>query len=539
MTTARTTGEAAFGGPLVRLLQLLRRRKLWIVVPPLVLVALAVAHSSSQSTLYRGEANVLLSRVNLQSLLNNQTVVGISGDQVFRIQKTQASLARSPVVAERTLDAANVTDITPEELLDRTTVEPDRAEDLLHFQVEDADKDRAQQLSEEFARQYVVYRQELDTAAIRTATRQIRRTLAGLDATDPDTSRLRASLRATDQELMTLKTLQSGNATYVRDDSHASKVRPTPVRDGVLAALLGLVIGVGLAFLREALDTRVRTAEEAGAILGLPFLGYLSPPPKRSRLRMLENPYSPTAEAFRKLALNVQFANLGRPGSGVKGYRAHTIMVSSAVPEEGKSTTIADLALTLARSSRRVALVDFDLRKPTLHTLFELEKGRGVTHVALGANSLSEVGQPIDLRLGENNDGELVVFQAGTLPPNPGEFLESNEVADLIAELKAEYDYVLFDSPPILVVGDPLTLSRQVDGIFLVVRIGSTTRAVLREVRRLMEVSGASALGFAVTGSDRWLKAYGVKPYTYGNAEVLAGDGSAAADPAPERVRSE
>ena len=538
-----TTNDAGAGGSLVRLVELLRRRKLLVFLPPLVLLALALVHSSLQSAAYRGQADVLLSRVNLQSMLNKQAVVGITADQFFQIQSTQASLAKSPIVAQRVLAAAHVTDMSARQLLAKTTVVPDRAKDFLHFQVEDPSPTQAQRLSETFAQQYVLYRQELDTAAIQGARAEIRQTLKALSPKDPNTRSDRESLTVTDQELMTLGALQSGNATYVQDDTQVAKVQPTPVRDAVLAVLLGLIVGVGLAFLREALDIRVRTPEEAGDILDLPFLGYLPPPPKaragRSPLRMLENPESPAAESFRKLALNLEFTKLGP--------KAQTIMISSAVIGEGKSATIADLAVTLAQSSRRVALVDLDLRRPTLHALFGLKQDWGITDVALGHRSLSEVGEVIDLRPSESprfrhdGSGELVLYPAGTPPPNPGAFLDGAEVMNLIEGLKDEFDYVLFDAPPLLEVGDPLTLSKRVDGVFLVVRIGSTNRAVLRELKRVIQNARASVLGFAVTGSGDWLKSYGLDGYAhgYGKPAHKAGAATALAERDRESVTSE
>jgi polysaccharide biosynthesis transport protein len=527
MTNTDAFADTALG----HLLRVVRRRKLLVVAPVLALVGLALWHSSSQSALYRGEADVLLGRANLQSLVNNQPVIGITGDQFFRIQSTQASLAKSPPVAERVLAQNGVRDMTAQQLLGRTEVVPDRSKDLLHFRVEDGNQGRAQRLSEAFAKQYVVYRQRLDTAAISAARHRIQAALTRLDPKDPDARTTRSSLAATDRDLLKLATLQSGNASYVQDDVQAAKVRPTPARDLILAGLLGLVLGVALALVREALVAKVRTPDEAGELLGIPFLGYL-PPPRRARrgrsaLRMFQDPNSRAAEALRKLALNLEFANLSPKGGA--------IVVSSALAGEGKSTTIADLAVTLARSSRRVALVDLDLRDPRLHTLFQLPSGAGITDVAVGTRWLDEVRHDVDLWPGQatdlrpSGDGELAVFPAGTLPPNPGEFVSSAEVRKLIDRLREQFDYVLVDAPPLLSVGDTLTLTSRVDAMFLVVRIGSTKRAALRELRRVLQSAPVSVLGFAATGSRAGWKASGVSAHGYGVEHRRARNGNGAA----------
>jgi capsular exopolysaccharide synthesis family protein len=538
-----TSDEASAGSSLVSLLRLLRRRKVLVFLPPLVLLAFALAHSFSQSALYQGQADVLLSRVNLQNSVNNQSVVGITADQFFQIQSTQAALAHTPLVARRVLAQAHVTDLTPRQFLDRSEVVPDRAKDLLHFRVRDRSASRAQRLSQIFARQYVAYRRELDTAPFRTASARILQTLKGLN---PNDRSFIQSLTGKEQELRTLEALQSGNAVQVPTSANVSKVQPRTTRDAIIAVLLGLFAGVGLAFLREVLDTRVRTPEEVGHILHLPFLGYLQPPPKapagQGKLTMLESPNSPDAESFRILALNLQFTNLVA--------KARSIMISSAVDAEGKSVTISNLAVALARSGNQVALADFDLRKPTLHTLFGLGQHGGVTDVILGHKTLGEIGNRIELnsdadasRPQSGGDGGLMVFPAGTLPPNPGEFLSSAELGVVIRGLRGAYDYLLLDAPPLLPVGDPLNLSTRVDAMFLVTRFGVVRKPVLRELERVLKNAPVSLLGFAATGSGAWLKSYGYE-LSYGyerplGATTTADSGARAPMPAdPERATS-
>src|SRR5581483_9269843 len=162
--------------------------------------------------------------------------------------------------------------------------------------------------------------------------------------------------------------------------TEAAQVAPRPLRNGVLGLLLGLVLGVALAFLRDELDTRVRTSDEVARVLELPLLARLAEPPRRlrgkTRLVTVERPHGPHAEAFRMLRTNFDCVNLDRG--------ARMLMVTSALQGEGKSTTTANLAVALARSGKHVLLVDFDLRRPTIARFFDLEGKTGVSDVVLG-----------------------------------------------------------------------------------------------------------------------------------------------------------
>jgi Mrp family chromosome partitioning ATPase len=317
----------------------------------------------------------------------------------------------------------------------------------------------------------------------------------------------------------------------VRRAEEAERVQPRPLRNAVLGLALGVVLGVGLAFLWEALDTRVRSAEDIARALGLPFLGRLPAPPKKlrqeARLVMLAQPSGVHAEAFRVLRTNLDFARLDREAS--------TLLVTSAVEEEGKSTTAANLAIALARAGQRVALVDLDLRKPFMDRFFDLHGIPGITQVALGQATLDEALAPIAIDGAERRRGRLLgpidvvhltsangnhpdrgslqVLAAGPLPPNPGEFVSSRRLEGLLRELQARVDTVLIDSPPVLRVGDALTLSARVDGIVLVTRVNVLRRAMLAELKRLLGAAPSPVLGLVVTGADE------EEGYSYGYAD--------------------
>jgi capsular exopolysaccharide synthesis family protein len=187
------------------------------------------------------------------------------------------------------------------------------------------------------------------------------------------------------------------------------------------------------------------------------------------------------------------------------------MMVTSAVESEGKSTTIANLAVAMARAGRRVCLVDIDLRRPYVANFFGLVGAAGLTDVALGHIGLDRAlhtiavveGGPLPAGAhGISNEPTLDVLPSGPLPPNPGEFIESQALAAILQDLRLRYDVVLVDAPPMLSVGDPLALSNRVDGIVLIARMKIFRRPMANELRRAIGAARARVLGVIVTGAE-------------------------------------
>jgi Mrp family chromosome partitioning ATPase/capsular polysaccharide biosynthesis protein len=485
--------------------------------------------------LYEASADVLLSHQDLASTLTGTQNPNVA-QAADRVAETQARLARVRPVATRTLKAAGVTDETAAEFLANSGVSATPNADLLEFRVTDKQPARAVRLATEYARQFTIYRRRLDTGTIVQARKDVRAQINRLKATGKDNSPLYAGLIGKDQQLATMAALQSSNAYVVQTADNAAKVQPRPVRAGVMAGVIGLVLGIGLAFLLEALDTRVRSATEVGERLGLPLLARLPEPPRRIRsangLVMMDDPAGHEAEAFRVLRTNLDFVNLTTG--------ARTIMITSAVEGEGKSTTVANLAVALARAGRRVVLVDLDLRRPFLDHFFRLP-GPGVTEVALGHARLDEALTPIAIDASTNGaangaDGRsrddlapvlaralrqrpsgdektadsaaengahmLELLPSGPLPPNVGEFMGTPALADILAQLRERADVVLIDTTPLLHVGDAIALSAKVDAVLVVTRLNLVRRPVIAELVRVLESCPAAKLGFVLAGAE-------------------------------------
>lgn len=198
----------------------------------------------------------------------------------------------------------------------------------------------------------------------------------------------------------------------------------------------------------------------------------------RDRLISHFNPKSPIAEAYRQLRTNIQFSSLDNP--------VRTLLVTSTGPEEGKTTTLANLAVTVAQTGSRVTLVDCDLRKPTIHELFGLSAGPGLTDMLLGAEDVPYQDCGIE---------NLRIITAGPLPPNPSEMLGSRRMGDVINRLKSEADMVLFDTPPVVIVTDAAVLATRVDGVLLVVSAGKTRRELAQRAKGLLDKVNAPLLG--------------------------------------------
>jgi len=481
-----------------------------VVLVPLVTTLL----SFSQPHRYSASADILLSHHDLASSLSG-SLNPDAGQDPNRLAQTQATIARVPLVAGRVLAANHLRDRTPDEFLRHSSATPSATSDILTLRVTDADRALAIRLVNSYAREFAVYSRQLDSAAFLRAERGVRQRLNQLKRAGQLGSGLYTNLLEKDDQLRTMAALGTSNATVLSTAHRAKQVQPRPVRNAVIGVFFGVLLGGLLAVLLEALDTRVRNAEEIASELRLPLLGRIPPPGRRLRRRggllMLADPGAPQAESFRILRSNVEFVTLERP--------LKSLLITSGLDLEGKSTTVANLAIAFARAGRRVIVVDLDLRRPALAGMFGLEGKPGLTDVALGQVELDAALAPVAIGRStsaeatgnghEQLDAVLRVLPTGPLPPAPGEFVGTHAVSEIIRELGSRADLVLVDAPPILRVGDALTVSSHVDALLVVTRLNIARRQPLRELRRLLASTPTPALGFVLTGATE----EGVTPY--------------------------
>lgn len=270
-----------------------------------------------------------------------------------------------------------------------------------------------------------------------------------------------------------------------------SPVSPQPIVNLALGLLVGAGAGVAAAVMRQALDRRVRGEDDAKALTGVPMVGQIPVDiaTTRAPLALGEHLTGPRAEALRQVRTNLQFLDLP---SARRSY-----VITSSLPDEGKSVTALSLAATLAEAGQRVCYVEADLRRGAAADYLALEGAVGLTHVLIGAADLDDVRQPIATGLD--------VVLAGAIPPNPSELLSSEAMDTLLQTLETEYDVVLVDAPPLLPVTDAAILAKMCRGAILVVALGrkAVDRQELSDAVEILKTVDADLLGFVINKAPR------------------------------------
>ena len=248
--------------------------------------------------------------------------------------------------------------------------------------------------------------------------------------------------------------------------------------------MIGLIVGIGLAFFIEYLDTSVKTMDDVETMLGVPVLAIV---PKNIKLLHKQAGDVPDAEAYRILRTNIEFNR--------KSADANTISMVSGGPGEGKSTTLCNLAFTCAQGGYSVLIVDADLRRPTQHKIFEINNSIGLTNYLTTNISLENVivQTPVE---------NLSLMPSGILPADAVGILNSQRMSDMIAELKTRYDIIFFDSPPILGVSDGAVLASEVDQSIIIVQHRRFPRAMLLRVKQAINNVGGTVLGVVLNNVD-------------------------------------
>ena len=452
-------------------LRVIRRRWLLIVTVTLLVVAAAAALTFTATAQYQSTARLF---VTTQA---SDTVSDSYQGSLFSAQRvtSYADLVKSRELAQtvaRELDLS----VSPESLSGKVSASVVPETVNLEIAVTDPDPATAQALTQAYAQGLVDMVKKLET---------------------PD-GQTRAPIKATIVDRATLPDVP---------------VSPKPARNLALGLVLGLLLGVGAALLRDLLDTTVKSTDDLAAATTAPVLATIpfDPAARDRALVTALDSHAPRVEAFRVLRTNLQFVDVDAA--------AKVFVVTSALPEEGKTSTALNLAITLARAGHRTVLVEADLRRPKAVTVLDLDGAVGVTTVLLGRVSVADAIQ-------KHSDSDLHVLASGAIPPNPAELLQSNAMHDLIKQLRDDYDIVVIDAPPLLPVTDAALLATHADGTLLVARWGKTTREQLAQaVDRLRQVDTdpvGVVLNMTPSRGAAYHGAYGYG-YGYGYAPVDSG----------------
>lgn len=303
--------------------------------------------------------------------------------------------------------------------------------------------------------------------------------------------------------------MQSNNVRFVdRAVVNNIPVRPSLSLNLMMAIVLGGIGGIGLAFLIEFLDNTVKSKEDLESMIGMPLLGVVPVIPAEEMLDITSNrdrslftfakPRSSVAESLRSVRTNVLF----RTGS----QKNKILLITSAVPREGKSFSSSNLAAVLAMSGSRVVIIDADLRRPSIHRLFDISDEHGLSEVLLEQKEVFDV-------VIHSHIPNLDVIPAGPIPTNPSELLGSERLHEVVRDLKTQYDIIIFDSPPVTAVADPMILSPLADGVVLVVEANQTRKpVVMQAITRLKQVK-AKLIGGIVNKFDIKKSGYGYYYY--------------------------
>jgi non-specific protein-tyrosine kinase len=477
-----------------------------LVVSVVLAAGVAFAVSSQLPKTYEAKATLIVGQ-SLSAVNPDYTQIQVSQ----RLSTTYATVATTRPILDAVIKQLDL-GVTSDELLKRVRANAPLDSTLLTITAQDADPARAAAIANALAQELIAaspavqgsqaeFQASID-ADLKATQDQISTTQAQVEALSGLPQRTAAqdaelatlegrlvSLRSTQATLLTFSSSKASSLLTVIEPAVApiAPVSPRPLLNTLLAAVLGLLLAAGVAFLAEYLDDSIKDSDEVQEVAGLSTLGAIvrmKGDRARSeiyRLAALLYPRSSVAEAYRTLRTNVEFASLDEP--------IRTLLVTSSIPGEGKTTTAANLAVVFAQAGRRVLLVDADLRKPGVHLVFDLTNTHGLT--TLLRNEHVDLGAVVQATEQDN----LRVLTTGPLPPNPAELLGSQRMRAILDRLKVDHDLIVFDSPPLQAVADSAILSSFVDGTLFVIDARRGRRRTVRLAREALAKAGANVLG--------------------------------------------
>jgi capsular exopolysaccharide synthesis family protein len=453
-----------FGVNLRDFTKLIRNRWVTVVVTALITILGTVAYTLLQTPQYQASTRLFVSTTSGSSVSDLYSGNRLSQERVL----SYTQLIMGETLAQRTIDLLQL-NMSAAGLKARVTAKSKPDTVLIDVSVIDESPVQARDIANALSDEFVVMARELETP----------------------TRGARPEARVVVEQRATVPT---------------SPVVPQKKRNLALGILLGGVLGLGLALLRDLLDNTVKSQETLEEITGTGVVGYI---PFEKRLGAepaisFDTDNSSAAEAFRKLRTNLQFLSVDNP--------PRVIVITSASPSEGKSTAAINIALALAEAEQNVVLVDGDLRRPRIAKYLNVVGSVGLSNALSGAAPLAEVLQTTKYP-------QLSVLAAGPTPPNPSELLGSRTAEKLFGELRTQFDYVIIDSAPLLAVTDGAVLAAHADGALVVVRASKTKRDQLRHAMGMLNDVGATVLGGVLTMMPtRGSGVYSYNYYYYGGS---------------------
>ena len=479
-----------------RILAGLFRRAPLIVACTLLTAAAALVFSLVQTKQYTADASLLFRDPGF-----DQQIFGSSNFDApdpTREAATNLKLVSLKAVADRTA-ASLGGGVSGDEVSNKVSVQSEGQADVVSINATDPDPEFAATLANAFARNYIIFRREADQRKVQQARALVTADFNRLSPAEQLSSEGQ-SLQRQISRLATLQALQTGNAELVqRATVPSSPSTPKPVRNTILGWFLGLLFGLGLAFALERLDRRLRQPREFEETFGLPVLTEV---PESKSLARSNNGIGELLDteggAFQMLRARLRYFNVDRD--------IHSVLVTSAAPEEGKTTVAWNLAASAAGAGLRTILIEADFHKPTIATRTETRARPGLSELLSDQSSLQSTVQQVVVENRKNGkDGvrSLDVIVAGSQPPNPVELLESHGMAGLIEKLSASHDLVVIDSPPLPVLADAIPLVKMVNGVIVVGRVNKTTRDQAQALHAQLESLEAPVLGVVANRASR------------------------------------
>ncbi|MFT3944232.1 MAG: polysaccharide biosynthesis tyrosine autokinase [Ancrocorticia sp.] len=446
-------------------LLIIRKRWIVILVASLLGLGLSALWSVTRVPIYEAKTHLFV------SVRSGESSIGdMSQGSSFARQSVSsyASVVNDAIVMDRVVDELDLS-LTPEELAEQVNADSPANTVLVNISVTDPDPEQA--------------------ALIANKTSEV--------FADVVSNRLE-------------RTAKDAPARVQVDTTQPARVPDAPISPHLkmnlaLGLLAGLVSGVGLAILRSVLDTKIRSKADIEALTDLPVVGTIGKDPDSQKrpLVALKDPRNPLVESFRTLRTNLSYLNVED--------EAKTFVVTSAGPNEGKTTTAMNLAVVLADSGARVALVDADLRKPSVAKALDIEGAVGLSDLLVGKASLNDVLQQFGRQ-------QLFVMPSGRIPPNPSELLGHRAMGKVLDMLSAQFDYVIIDTPPVLAVTDAAILSKHAGGAVMIAASGRVRKQDLSNAIDALHTVGGKVLGIVATmvptkGPDAY--SYGSYSYQY------------------------